>query len=40
MLTPDQWFGVTYREDKEGAQKKMGELIEQGLYPSNLWKSL
>lgn len=32
-----QWFGVTYREDKEKAIKAIGELIEKGTYPSKLW---
>jgi dTDP-glucose pyrophosphorylase len=40
MLTPDQWFGVTYREDKEKVQKKIAALVTQGVYPDNLWKSL
>lgn len=39
MLTPDQWFGVTYREDKPVVQEKIRELIEQNVYPPNLWKS-
>jgi UTP-glucose-1-phosphate uridylyltransferase len=33
-----QWFGVTYREDKEKAIKAIGKLIEKGIYPSDLWK--
>ncbi|MFA9370835.1 MAG: NDP-sugar synthase [Labilibaculum antarcticum] len=32
-----QWFGVTYREDKEKASKAIGKLIEKGIYPSKLW---
>jgi UTP-glucose-1-phosphate uridylyltransferase len=32
-----QWFGVTYREDKEKAIKAIGKLIEKGTYPSKLW---
>ncbi|WP_320017904.1 sugar phosphate nucleotidyltransferase [Labilibaculum manganireducens] len=32
-----QWFGVTYREDKEKAVKAIGKLIEKGIYPSKLW---
>ena len=32
-----QWFGVTYREDKEKAVKAIGKLIEKGTYPSKLW---
>jgi len=32
-----QWFGVTYREDKEKAAKAISELVEKGVYPSKLW---
>lgn len=35
-----QWFGVTYREDKEKAIDAIGKLIEKGAYPSSLWNSL
>ncbi|NQU35042.1 MAG: nucleotidyltransferase [Bacteroidetes bacterium] len=39
MLTSnDQWFGVTYQEDKETTIKKVAELVSQGVYPENLWK--
>ncbi|MDQ2178140.1 sugar phosphate nucleotidyltransferase [Marinifilum sp. D714] len=33
-----QWFGVTYKEDKEKAQKAINLLIEKGVYPSKLWE--
>lgn len=32
-----QWFGVTYKEDKEIVQAAIGSLKEQGVYPTNLW---
>lgn len=32
-----KWFGVTYREDKELAVSRFAELVEQGVYPENLW---
>ena len=35
--TPDQWFGVTYQEDKEVAQNKLRQLVAQGIYPERLW---
>ena len=31
------WFGVTYKEDKEAAIKKIEELTSAGVYPSALW---
>jgi hypothetical protein len=33
----DQWFGVTYREDKPLAIENIHRLVEQGVYPDNLW---
>jgi dTDP-glucose pyrophosphorylase len=31
------WFGVTYKEDREAAIKKIGELTTAGTYPETLW---
>lgn len=31
------WFGVTYPEDKPIVQASMNRLIDQGIYPKNLW---
>ena len=31
------WFGVTYKEDREAAIKKIGELTASGVYPASLW---
>jgi len=31
------WFGVTYKEDKEAAIKKIEELTAKGVYPVKLW---
>jgi len=33
----DQWFGVTYREDKPLAIENINNLVNQGVYPDNLW---
>ena len=32
-----QWFGVTYKEDKEKAVNAISELIEKEVYPAKLW---
>lgn len=32
-----KWFGVTYSEDKEKAQKEINKLKENGVYPTKLW---
>jgi len=31
------WFGVTYREDREAAVKKLADLTDAGVYPPSLW---
>lgn len=37
LSSPSQWFGVTYKEDKPHVQAKFKKLIENGVYPENLW---
>ncbi|MDR2072925.1 MAG: hypothetical protein LBP60_05795 [Spirochaetaceae bacterium] len=32
------WFGVTYKEDREAAVKKLEELTRTGVYPPALWE--
>ncbi|MCL2759913.1 MAG: hypothetical protein FWD22_06835 [Treponema sp.] len=31
------WFGVTYKEDREAAVIKLNEMTDTGVYPSPLW---
>jgi NDP-sugar pyrophosphorylase family protein len=38
LPTDAEWFGVTYREDKEPASKKIRELVANGRYPERLWR--
>lgn len=38
LSSADQWYGVTYREDKPRVEAGIRSLTEQGLYPSPLWK--
>jgi dTDP-glucose pyrophosphorylase len=35
--TTAQWFGVTYKEDKEQTMQRISEMIEKGEYPKSLW---
>lgn len=35
--TASKWFGVTYKEDKPIVQENISKLIEDGIYPANLW---
>ena len=37
LETQDKWFGVTYKEDKEGVVASIKKLIADGVYPENLW---
>jgi NDP-sugar pyrophosphorylase family protein len=34
----EQWYGVTYQEDKSMVQEAFDRLTEKGRYPSPLWK--
>jgi hypothetical protein len=36
LPTPDRWFGVTYREDKDIAVATIQNLIREGVYPERL----
>jgi hypothetical protein len=31
------WLGVTYREDRDVAVRRLSDLIRQGVYPERLW---
>lgn len=37
LETPDRWFGVTYREDKDAVVARIRELVQAGEYPRSLW---
>jgi dTDP-glucose pyrophosphorylase len=38
LPTQDTWFGVTYRQDRDIAERCIRKLIDKGLYPEKLWK--
>ena len=38
LTSYEKWYGVTYKEDKEGVQKALSGLTTQGKYPDPLWK--
>ena len=38
LRTRGQWYGVTYREDKEIVVNALENLKKDGLYPAYLWK--
>lgn len=37
LRSADQWFGVTYPEDKPAVVASVKELVDAGKYPSPLW---
>jgi len=38
LPTHDSWFGMTYKEDREIAQRSIAALIAEGKYPEKLWE--
>lgn len=40
LETKDKWFGITYKEDKDLVVNSFKELIENGVYSSNLFEDL
>ena len=38
LETRDHWFGVTYKEDKEGVAESIRALISQRVYPEKLFQ--
>ncbi len=37
LRSDDQWYGVTYQEDKSMVQEAFQKLTKEGVYPSPLW---
>lgn len=37
LPTSEQWFGVTYQQDRAQAKEAITLLIQQGRYPKRLW---
>lgn len=38
LESTDKWLGVTYKEDKEFVVTEIKKLVDNGVYPNNLWK--
>ncbi len=36
--TTSTWYGITYKEDLEEFKNNINRLINEGVYPSNLWE--
>ena len=39
MTSNDQWFGITYPNDKQTVQNAFAALMMIGAYPAGLWTS-
>jgi len=37
LRTGEQWFGMTYREDREKVVMSIRDLVSRGVYPEKLW---
>lgn len=38
LKTKAEWFGVTYKEDKEQVAVKLRQFLNDGVYPAKLWQ--
>ena len=38
LQSSDQWYGVTYKEDKEGVMSAIRSMKDKTLYPEKLWE--
>jgi choline kinase len=38
LYSEAEWFGVTYKEDKDFVTTRLNDLLERGIYPYQLWK--
>lgn len=39
LKSEDQWFGVTYKEDREAVMNAVRSLVDAGFYPAELYSS-
>lgn len=39
LTTSSEWFGITYREDRERVSASIRALVDRGDYPRDLWKA-
>jgi NDP-sugar pyrophosphorylase family protein len=37
LPTDEQWFGVTYQQDRLRVKRTIQDLVGRGVYPDNLW---
>ena len=39
LISSDNWFGVTYKDDKDEVIKNISKLTSAGIYPTSLWSN-
>ena len=39
LETDEEWFGVTYKEDKQMVVDAINKMVESGIYKKNLWEN-
>ena len=37
LESADRWYGITYQEDKEGVERAIKKMKDDGIYPERLW---
>ena len=37
LETKDQWYGITYQEDRDAVAEAIAKLVEEGKYPGKLF---
>ena len=37
LRSPDQWYGVTYKDDKQGVVDALRSMKDKGFYSEVLW---
>lgn len=38
LKSPDRWYGITYKEDRDEVVNALASMKDRGLYPEILWK--
>ena len=38
ISSDEQWFGMTYPEDRAQVKERIAQIVETGSYPESLWK--
>lgn len=39
LATTANWYGVTYKEDADSVKAALSNMVNEGIYPNNLWEN-